>query len=153
MFHKPTYRGHALVFNAMINCAREIIACSWWYPPRATDAEMTADMVASISWNFNGPLPDFRLGDCHYSTADNMFCRVAGRDLPLTWFMVHYNQMINEGRHLVDNVFSNVKKWRFWNGHDEAPGRPYNYDFLACLFTFCCNLHNMEQRYTESLQP
>ena len=31
------------------------------------------------------------------------------------------------------------------------PGRPYNYDFLAGLFIFCCNLHNMEQRYTESL--
>ena len=56
------------------------IACSWWYPPRTTDAEMTADMDASIPWNFNGPRPDFRLGDCHYSTADNMFCRVAGGD-------------------------------------------------------------------------
>ena len=150
-FDKPTYRGHALVFNAMINWGREIIACSWWYPPRATDAEMTADMDASIPWNFNGPRPDFRLGDCHYSTADNMFCRVAGGGGRLTWFMVHYNQMINEGRHLVENVFSNVKKWRFWNGRDEAPGRPYNYDFLAGLFIFCCNLHNMEQRYTESL--
>ena len=135
----------------MINWGREVIACSWWYPPRATDAEMTADMDASIPWNFNGPRPDFRLGDCHYSTADNMFCRVAGGDGRLTWFMVHYNQMINEGRHLVENVFSNVKKWRFWNGCDEAPGRPYNYDFLAGLFIFCCNLHNMEQRYTESL--
>ena len=142
-FDKPTYRGHALVFNAMINWGREVIACSWWYPPRATDAEMTADMDASIPWNFNGPRPDFRLGDCHYSTADNMFCRVAGGDGRLTWFMVHYNQMINEGRHLVENVFSNVKKWRFWNGRDEAPGRPYNYDFLAGLFIFCCNLHNM----------
>ena len=30
-------------------------------------------------------------------------------------------------------------------------GRLYNYDFLAGLFIFCCNLHNMEQRYTESL--
>ena len=100
---KPTYRGHALVFNAMINWGREIIACSWWYQPRATDAEMTADMDASIPWNFNGPRPDFRPGDCHYSTADNMFCRVAGGDGRLTWFMVHYNQMINEGRHLVEN--------------------------------------------------
>ena len=105
-FDEPTYRGHALVFNAMINWGREIIACSWWYPPRATDAGMTADMDASIPWNFNGPRPDFRLGDCHYSTADTMFCRVA--DGRLTWFMVHYNQMINEGRHLVENVFSNV---------------------------------------------
>ena len=65
--------------------------------------------------------------------------------------MVHYNQMINEGRYLVENVFSNVKKWRFWNGRDEAPGCPYNYDLLASLFIFSCNLHNMEQRYTESL--
>ena len=47
-FDKPTYRGHALLFNAMIHWGREIIACSWWYPPRATDAEMTADMDASI---------------------------------------------------------------------------------------------------------
>ena len=47
-FYKPTYRGHALVFNDMINWGREIIACSWWYPPSATDAEMTADMDASI---------------------------------------------------------------------------------------------------------
>ena len=67
-FDPPTYRGHALVFNAMINWGREIIACSWWYPPRATDAEMTPDMDASISWNFNGPRPDFRLGDRQYST-------------------------------------------------------------------------------------
>ena len=79
-FDKPTYRGHALVLNTMINWGREIIACSWWYPPRATDAEMTADMDAPIPWNFNGPRPDFCLGDCHYSTADNMFCRVAGGD-------------------------------------------------------------------------
>ena len=77
-FDKPTYRGHALVFNAMINWGREIIACSWWYLPCATDAEMTADMDASIPWNFDGPRPDFRLDDCHYSTADNMFCCVAG---------------------------------------------------------------------------
>ena len=53
-FDKPTYRGHALVLNAMINWGREIIACWWWYPPCATDAEMTADMDASIPWNFNG---------------------------------------------------------------------------------------------------
>ena len=91
-----------------------------------------------------GPRPDFCLGDCHYSTADNMFCRVAGGEGRLTWFMVHYNQMIKEGRHLVENVFSNVKKWRFSNGRDEAPGRPYNYDFLAGLFIFCCNLRNMD---------
>ena len=104
---------------------------------------MTADMDASIPWNFNGPRPDFCLGDCHYSTADNMFCRVAGGDGRLTWFMVHYNQMINEGRHVVENVFSNDKKWQLRNGRDEAPTRPYNYDFLAGLFIFCCNLHNM----------
>ena len=120
-----------------------------WMVP--TDAQMTADMDASIPWNFNGPRPDFRLGDCHDSTADNMFCRVAGGDRGLTWFMVHDNQMINEGRHLEENVFSNVTKWRFWNGRDEAPGRPYDYDFLAGLFILCCNLLNMEQRYTESL--
>ena len=30
-------------------------------------------------------------------------------------------------------------------------GRTYNYDPLAGLFIFCYNLHNMEQRYTESL--
>ena len=92
---KPTYRGHALVFNAMINWGREITACSWWYPPRATDAEKTADMDASIPWKCNVPRPDLRLGDCHYSTADNMTCRVAGGDGRLTWFMVHYNQVIN----------------------------------------------------------
>ena len=150
-FAKPTYRGHALVLNAMINRGREIIACSWWYAPRAGDDEMTADMDACIPWNFNGPQPDFRLGDCHYTTADHMFCRVAGGDGGLTWFMVHDNQMINEGRHLVENGFSNFEKWRFWNGCDEAPGRPYNYDFLAGWFIFCCNPHNMEHRYTESL--
>ena len=27
-FDKPTYRGHALVSNAMINWGREVIACS-----------------------------------------------------------------------------------------------------------------------------
>ena len=48
-------------------------------------------------------------------------------------------------------VFSNVKKWRFWNSRDEAPWRPYKYDFLAALFIFCSNLQNMEQRYTQSL--
>ena len=79
-FDKPTYRGHAPVFNAMINWGREIIACSWWYPPGSTDAEMTADMDASIPWNFNGLRPDFRVGDCHYSTADYMFCPVAWGD-------------------------------------------------------------------------
>ena len=147
-FHKPSYRGHALVFNAMINWGRGIIACTWWYPPCATDAEMKADMDASIPWNFNGSWPDSHLGDCHYSTADNMFCRVAWGNGRLTWFIVHYNQMINEGRHLVENVFSNVKKWRFWNGVDEAPWCPYNYDFLARLLIFCCNIHNIEQRYT-----
>ena len=45
---KPTYRGHALAFNAMTYWRREIIACSWCYPPPATHAEMTADMDASI---------------------------------------------------------------------------------------------------------
>ena len=88
---------------------------------------MTADMDASIPWNFDGPRPDFGLGDSHYSTAANMFCRVAGGDGGLTWFMLDDNQMINEGRHLVENVFSNVKKSRFWNGRDEAPGCPYDY--------------------------
>ena len=150
-FDKLIYRGHALVFNAMINWGRESTACSWWYPPRATDAEMAADMDASIPWNLNGARPDFRLGDCHYSTADNMFCCVAGGDGRLTWFLVHCNKIINEGRHLVENVFSNVKKLRFWNGRDEALRRPYDSDFLAGLFIFCGNLHNMEQRYTESL--
>ena len=70
-------------------------------------------MDTSIPWNFNGPRPDFRLGDYHYSTVDNRTCRVAGGDGRLTWFMVHHNQMISEGRHLVENVFRNVKKWRF----------------------------------------
>ena len=46
-FDKPTYRGHALTSNAMINWGREIIACSWWYPRRGTDAAMTAHMDAS----------------------------------------------------------------------------------------------------------
>ena len=69
---------------------------------------------------------------------------MAGGDGRLTWFMVHYNQMINESRHLVENGFSNVKKWRFWNGRDETPGRPDKYDFLGGLFIFCCNLHDME---------
>ena len=36
--------GDVLLFKTMINWEQEIIACSWWYPPRATDAEMTADM-------------------------------------------------------------------------------------------------------------
>ena len=103
--HKPSYPGHVLVFNAMINWRREIIACSWWYPPRATDAEITADADTSIPWNSNGPRPEFRLGDCHYSTADNMSCRVAGGDGRLTWFMVHYNLMINQGSHVVENCF------------------------------------------------
>ena len=67
-------------------------------------------MDAPIPWNFNGPGPDFRLCDCHYSTADNMFCRMAGGDSSLTWFMLHYHEMINEGRHVVENVFSNVWK-------------------------------------------
>ena len=58
----------------------------------------------------NGPRPDFRLGDCHYSTADNMFCRVAGGDGQLTWLMLHYNLRINDCRHVVQNVFINVKK-------------------------------------------
>ena len=59
--------------------------------------------------------------------------------------------MTNEGRHLVENFFSKVKKWLFWNVRDEAPERLYNYNFLASLFIFCCVLHNKEQRYTESL--
>ena len=125
-FNKPTYRRHALVFNAMITWGREIIACSWWYPPGVTDAEMTADMNASISWNRDGPRPDFCHGDCHYSTADNMFCRLARGDGRLTWFMVHYKQMNNEVCHPVENDFSNVKKWPFWNSRDGAPGRPYD---------------------------
>ena len=50
--------------------------------------------------------------------------------------------------HLSSSV---LKQWRFWKCRDEAPGPPYNYDFLAGLYIFCCNLHNMEQRYTESL--
>ena len=107
---------------------------------------MTADMDASIPWNFNGPRPDFRLRDCQYCTADNMFCLVAGGGGRSTWFMVHYNQIINEGRHLVDNIFSNVKKWLFGNGRDEAPGRPYDYDLLVGLVFCSCN-----QRYTECL--
>ena len=71
----------------------------------------------------------------------------------MTWFLVHYNQMINEGRQRVENGFSNFKKWRFSIGRDEASGRPYDYEFLAGLFIFCCKVHNMEQRYTESLWP
>ena len=117
----------------------------------ATDAEMTPDLDASIPWNLNGPRPDFRVGACHYNTADRMFCRVAARDCRLTRFMLHYKQIINEGRHLVKNVCSNVEKWRFWNGCDEAPMRPHDYNFLAGLFILCCNLHNMEQRYTGRL--
>ena len=35
-FDKRTYRGRALVFNAMINCGREIIACLLWYTPTTT---------------------------------------------------------------------------------------------------------------------
>ena len=135
-FDKPTYRGHALMFNAMINWGREIIAWSWWYPPRATDAEMTADMDASIPWSFNGSRPDFRLGDCHYSTAYNMFYRVAGGNGRLTWFMVHCNQRINEGRHLVENVFSYVKKWRLWNAVMRLPGaRITTTSLAACSFS------------------
>ena len=65
---------------------------------------MTADMDASLPWNLNGLRPDFRLGDCHHSTADNMFCCVAGRECRLTSFKLHYNQIINEGLHLVENV-------------------------------------------------
>ena len=95
---------------------------------------------------FHGPRPDVHLGDCLYSTADNMLCLVAGGAGRLTWFMLNYNQMINEDRHLVENVFSNVKKWRFWNHRDEAPGRPYDYHFLAGLFIFCCNLQDTQQR-------
>ena len=83
------------------------------YTPLPTDAQMTAGLDASIPWNLNGPRPDSRVGACHYNTADNMFCRVAARDGLLTRFMLHYKQMINEGRHLVKNVDSKVKKWRF----------------------------------------
>ena len=39
----------------------------------------------------------------------------------------------------------------FSNGRDEASGRPYDHDFLAGLFIFSYNLHNMKQRYTGRL--
>ena len=47
-FDKRTDRGHVPGLNAMINWELEIIACVWWYPPCATDAEMTADVDASL---------------------------------------------------------------------------------------------------------
>ena len=52
-FDKPTYPGHTLVLNSMIIWGRKIIASSWPSPPRATDADMTADRHASILRSFN----------------------------------------------------------------------------------------------------
>ena len=78
-----------------------------------------------------------------------MFCRVAGGDGRLTWFILHCNQMINEDHHLVENIFNNYQKWRFLIGRDEAPGHPYYYEFLAALFILCYMQHKTERRYTE----
>ena len=96
----------------MIKWGGWIIASSWWGVLCATNAEMTAEMDASIPWDFDGPRPDLRFGHCHYSTADSR----------LTWFLLHDNQMINEGHHLVENVISNVKKWRFQKAVMRLPG-------------------------------
>ena len=76
-FNKGDKKGHAIVFNVFINWASEVIACSWWYPPKAYDADMTRDMDAALPWVWNGPRPDMRLGDLHYRTCLNMITRLA----------------------------------------------------------------------------
>ena len=49
-FNKGDKEGHAIVFNVFINWVSEVIACSWWYPPKAYDADMTRDMDAVLPW-------------------------------------------------------------------------------------------------------
>ena len=36
-FNKGEKKGHAIIFNVFINPGREVIACSWWYPPKVWD--------------------------------------------------------------------------------------------------------------------
>ena len=76
-FNKGDKKGHAIVFNVFINWASEVFACSWWYPSKAYDADMTRDMDATLPWVWNGPRPDMRLGDLHYRTCLNMITRLA----------------------------------------------------------------------------
>ena len=76
-FNKGDEKGHAIVFSVFINGALEVIACSWWYPPKAYDAHMTRDMDAALPWVWNGPRTDMRLGDLHYRMCLNMITRLA----------------------------------------------------------------------------
>ena len=78
-FNKGDKKSHAIVFNLLINWASEVIASSWWYPPKASDADMTRDMDATLPWVWNVPRPDTRLGDLHYRTCLNMITRLARR--------------------------------------------------------------------------
>lgn len=147
-FNKPKHRGPAICFNVGVTWAREVCACSWWYSPKVSDAEMQADMDAEIPFDFDNPArPEFRLGDCHYSTCRQFITKVPRNPSePLSPFLVRFNNIVSQRRSLVENVFANVKKFNFFKVQCRL-GRQYDPDTLAILFRFACNLHNMEVRY------
>lgn len=145
-FDKPSYRGHALVFNVFINFGGEVIACSWWYSPKVSDHSMTQNMDSEIPWDFNGAQPDIRLGDLHYAPCVNMITRIGVRHMAL--FNAAYNQAITTPRIKVENVFSNIKKFKFIRNL-QRKGGGYSYDFIAAMFVFACHLHNMELLWDE----
>ena len=146
--NKPSHRGHAIIFNVNINWAGEVMAYSWWYPPRVYDAVVQEDMDADIPWVFDGPRPDLRLGDPHYSTARNFLTPVVSSDagVPVTELPASYNRYINHERNLVERVFADVKKYPWFQSH-AAGGRQYDYDFITKMFIFSCHVHNLRVRW------
>ena len=76
-FNKGYKQGHTIVLNVFITWGSEDIACSWWYPPKAYDADMTGDTEAILPWVWNGPGPDMLLGVLHYRTCLHLIARLA----------------------------------------------------------------------------
>ena len=61
--------------------------------------------------------------------------------LSRSWIFI----LVSQKRIIVENCFSNIKKFGFFQRRKRRGGL-YDNDTLAKLFTFACALHNAEQQ-------
>ena len=142
-FNKPVFGGHALVFNANVNWASEIVGCTWWYSPKVSDEVLQNDLDSELPYVLAGARCEFRLADRAYLNCPNFIGRLAA-GAAATPANIAYNEEISSARILVENVFANVKKHRFFHTTRTAT-HAWSYDFLSSMLFFAMHLHNIEQ--------
>ena len=106
-------KGHAIIFNVFSNPGREVIACSWWYPPKV--------------WDTSGPqLVAFKGGAIHLCIKLPIFVyfRPTTQTLREIWMLLFRGWGLGLALIcvLVTFIIKHVPTWSLsCRGHDRSP--------------------------------